>query len=135
MGVSCAAPAVEDHQTLPLDVIRQHTQEELDVRQFFYGDFYSLAGPSLNRTDWVAWQFDRPDLGQGIVQAFRREDNEQETASFKLHGLDPTARYAVTDADSGQATQAKGRELMEQGLPVRAAQRPAALLLRYDKIS
>ena len=35
------------------------------------GDFYPLTRYHLEKNDWVAWQFDRPDLGRGVVQAFR----------------------------------------------------------------
>ncbi|MCX6028418.1 MAG: alpha-galactosidase [Chloroflexi bacterium] len=135
MGVGCAGPTLEDNQTLPLDLVRRHIQEELQVRKYFYGDFYSLTAPTLSRKEWAAWQFDRPDLGEGIVQAFRREDNEQDATSFKLHGLDPAAQYEVTDADTKQVARAGGRALLEQGLAVTTSTRPAALLFRYRKIA
>ena len=133
MGVGLSGPVIEGNQTLPLDLVRKHTQEELQLRKFFYGDFYPLAGPTLSRQEWVAWQFDRPDLGEGIVQAFRREEVEQTTASFRLHGLDPAANYEMTDVDTGQITRTRGRALMEQGWAVTTTARPAALLFRYRK--
>jgi alpha-galactosidase len=133
MGVGWSGLVFEANQTLPLDLIRQHMQEELEVRKYFYGDFYSLAAPTLSRKEWVAWQFDRPDLGEGIVQAFRREDNGQEALSFRLHGLDPAGQYEVTDADTKQVTRADGRTLLEKGLAVMSSTRPAGLLFRYRK--
>ena len=48
---------------------------------------------------WLAWQYDRPETGEGVVQAFRRPDSNFEAGRFKLRGLDPVARYVVTDLD------------------------------------
>ena len=62
----------------------------------------------------MAWQFHRPDLGEGVVQVFRRDDSPYESARFKLHGLDATAKYEVENLDGGKETRT-GRELMEAG--------------------
>ena len=36
-----------------------------------------------------------------MVQAFRRSDCPYVSAQFQLEGLDPDARYVVTDYDTG----------------------------------
>ncbi len=63
------------------------------VAPFMLGDYYPLTRYSLKRDQWIAWQFDRPDLGGGEIQAFRRADSPYEAASFKLKGLEAAARY------------------------------------------
>lgn len=103
------------------------------VAPYMLGDYYPLTPYNLDPAQWIAWQFDRPDLGEGMVQAFRREDSPTESVSYKLFGLDPAAQYEVTDADTNQVTRATGRELAETGLPVRIARQRAAALLRYRK--
>ena len=50
---------------------------------------------------WLAWQFDVPEKGEGMVQAFRRDKSAFESARFPLAGLDAEARYVVTNLDSG----------------------------------
>ena len=36
------------------------------------GDYYPLTSYSLQPDHWIAWQFNRPETGDGVVQAFRR---------------------------------------------------------------
>jgi len=33
----------------------------------------------------MAWQFDRPEAGEGMVQVFRRADSPFDSAHLKLH--------------------------------------------------
>ena len=42
-----------------------------------------------------------PRRAQGMIQAFRREASVYESIRVKLHGLDPNARYVLTDFDAG----------------------------------
>jgi alpha-galactosidase len=81
----------------------------------------------------VAWQFDRPEAGEGVVQAFRRADSSYESARFKLRGLDPSARYTITNADAPGGEERTGRELMEQGLSVTLRDQPGAAVVSYRK--
>ena len=62
------------------------------VAGYFYGDYYPLTSYSLDNSVWMAWQFDRPDLGEGMVQVFRRAEGFYESAHFPLRGLDLEAR-------------------------------------------
>ena len=72
-------------------------REQRQVRHMFAGDFYPLTPYSTNQQDLIAWQFHRPDLGEGLVQVFRRPKCSDTSARFRLRGLKPEARYAVTD--------------------------------------
>ena len=63
----------------------------------------------------MAWQFDRPEQGDGVVQVFRRMDSIYESAQFKLHGLDPAAQYEITDLDVGKPRNAIGAGTSEPG--------------------
>ena len=97
------------------------------------GDYYPLTPHSLQRDQWMAWQFDRPESGEGTVQAFRRPESPYESARFKLHGLDPTASYKVENFDGGEEIQT-GADLMERGLAVIASTAPAALVYKYNLV-
>ncbi len=102
----------------------------------YYGDYYPLTKYSLGDADWMAWQFDRPEAGEGMVQVFRRDNSPYETARLPLHALDPAAEYVVEifgHADS--AIRCLGAELLEQGLPVKIADRPGTAFFVYRKAS
>lgn len=100
---------------------------------YFLGDYYPLTSYSLDNTIWMAWQFDRPETGEGMVQAFRRGESPYESCRFPLRGLDPDAKYTLTDLDSGHTQQLAGRELMHDGLLITIPQRPHATVLLYQK--
>ena len=64
----------------------------------------------------MAWQFNRPETGTGMVQMFRREKSAEAVKTFRLNGLDPTADYEVTDLDCGTPRRISGKDLMNRGL-------------------
>jgi len=104
------------------------------IRHLFMGDFYPLTPYSVANDVWMAWQFDRPDSGEGMVQAFRRADSIYESARFRLKALDPEARYLVSDVDLAGASEITGRELMEKGLLVSLPQQPSAAVIVYRQV-
>jgi alpha-galactosidase len=108
-------------------------EQYLELRPFYYGDYYPLTAYSQDQTVWMAWQFDRPDLGEGMVQAFRRDKSPYESARVKLHGLEPDARYTLTDLDTAGATERTGRELFESGLTIAIKDQPGAVILTYKR--
>jgi alpha-galactosidase len=119
---------------VPLDLLRSVLEEEVRVRPYFYGDFYPLLSYTLSTDAWAAWQFDRPDLGEGMAQFFRRQDCPFATMEgAKLQGLNPGATYEVEAVDSGKTWRATGRELMEEGFNLTIADRPGSALLIYKQ--
>jgi alpha-galactosidase len=118
---------------LDYNLIRRVLGQWRQVAPYYFGDYYPLTPYSLDAAVWIAWQFDRPDLGEGMVQAFRRGESVYETARFRLRGLEPDARYAVTDLDAGAPVEMTGRELMEGGLPVTIKGRPGAVVIAYKR--
>lgn len=109
-----------------------------DWRQYaadYLGDFYPLTSYTTGNDAWLAWQFDRPEEGRGVVQAFRRANSIYESARLKLRGLEAKARYVVNDLDKPHALQeCAGSELAEKGLLVTAPAQPAAIVLTYRKL-
>jgi len=102
------------------------------IADLMLGDYYPLTSYSLQRDHWIAWQFDQPEKGEGVVQAFRRPESPYESARFKLHGLEESATYAVENFD-GSTENYTGKELMERGLAVTAATAPTALIFTYKR--
>ncbi len=101
---------------------------------YYLADYYPLSPYSTGTDVWMAWQFNRPESGDGMVQSFRRHNSPYDTAHFYLRGLDPQATYKFTDLDSGKTAQYTGRELMGNGLPVFIPERPNAVILSYTKL-
>jgi len=104
------------------------------IAPYYYGDYYPLTPYSTEQTAWMAWQFNRPDSRDGMVQAFRRSQSPMETARFKLRGLDPSAEYSVRNIDAPGETIFSGRELEEQGLPVVIKKEASAVVITYEKV-
>ncbi|MFM7101756.1 MAG: alpha-galactosidase, partial [Verrucomicrobiota bacterium] len=103
------------------------------LSRLFSGDFYPLTPYSTNRADWIAWQFHRADLGEGLVQAFRRDRNPTPAIGLRLSGLEPGATYSVIDLERGVTRVARGRELMDDGVGVRVENAPEAATLHYRR--
>jgi hypothetical protein len=84
----------------PFDWLRMMVEQLKRIRPYYYGDYYPLS-PCSTRADciaeagkessaaveWAAWQFNRPEQRDGIVQAFRRNRCEAEPKVFWLKGL------------------------------------------------
>lgn len=113
--------------------LKQRLSEWKQVAGNYYGDYYPLTEYSLEKSAWLGWQFDSPDKGEGMVQAFRRPGSPFETARFRLRGLDANTTYLVKDMDGQAETSVSGADLMEKGLPVTIAQSPGAALVAYRR--
>ncbi len=69
-----------------------------------------------------------------MVQAFRRDSNDEPTKDLRLRGLDATATYEVTDLDAGTPHTVSGRDLMQHGLHVEIEAKPGASIIVYKKV-
>lgn len=102
------------------------------IQPYYYGDYYPLTPHSLAQDVWMAWQFDRPDLRGGVIQAFRRATSTESSLRVHLQGLRPRATYEVENLDGGK-TRRTGRELMVEGLDIQLPERPAAAVWVYRR--
>jgi alpha-galactosidase len=98
------------------------------------GDYYPLTPYSLQPDQWIAWQFNRPEQNDGVVQAFRRDKSEESTKTLRLGGLDPTAQYELTDFDVEGTTPVSGKDLMDKGLVVEVKGKPGAAVIAYRRL-
>ena len=115
-------------------LLRKLTAEWRQIVACYQGDYYPLTPYNRDEHRWLAWQFDRPDQGDGVVEAFRREKAEGASATFLLVGLDPAARYNVTDLETQKTATYSGSELVEHGLIVPIESKPGAAVMRYERI-
>ena len=100
------------------------------LRPFFYGDFYPLTPHSIGDYVWMAYQFHREDLGQGMFLAFRRPNSSDLTARLKLRGLLPSGRYELNFEDTGNKQTFTG-EALAAGIDVTIEPAPGSLLVTY----
>jgi alpha-galactosidase len=121
---------------LDYNLMRRLTGEFARIAHYWLGDYYPLTSFTTDRDAWMAWQFDVPETGEGMVQLFRRAESPYCSAQFRLQGLDPAARYSLTDLDAHDQTAAHtGRELLEQGLAVSITNKPGAVVITYKKLN
>jgi alpha-galactosidase len=92
-----------------------------------HGDYYPLTPFSRSGEQWVAWQFDRPELGEGLLQGIRLADCPQETFTMRPHGLDPEAEYSLENPETGEQRRLSGAALLSEGLPLSLPARSGAV--------
>lgn len=103
------------------------------LRPYLLGDFHPLLPHTAGEDVWYGYQFNRPDQGDGMVQLFRRERNDESTRTVRLVGLDAAAQYEVTDHDTDMTRKIPGKELADQGLTVEIKEKPGSAVLLYKK--
>jgi len=118
----------------PIDKARAALEQYRRLQPLFLGDYYPLTPYSKALNIWMAWQFHRPDSGEGLVQAFRRDRSLYESARLKLRGLEANARYCVVNLDAPNPKEMSGAELMEKGLALSIAQQPGSAVITYQKV-
>lgn len=132
-SVNCAAD-IRGEDT-DFAALRQLFDRFHKIAHHYYGDFYPLLPYSLEKNAWIAWQYDLPEEGEGMVQAFRRSESSDESKHLKLQGLEPAATYVVTDIERDKTWQGTGQELANPGLLVHADSKPYAVVLTYRKVN
>jgi alpha-galactosidase len=120
-------------EDLDYPALKKLMDEWKEFAPSFMGDYYPLTPYSLANDQWIAWQFDRPGQS-GMVQAFRRAENTQESMRFPLQGLDPAAQYRIRNLEAGTETKTAGKELMEQGLLVSIPGKPSSGVWIYEPV-
>lgn len=124
---------VTGRESEAIPAIQKRIRDYLDLRPYFYGDYYPLTtGKNLTRdNNWLSYQLNRPENGDGIILAFRRKDCNEETIMIKPSGLDPKGIYQLTFEDYGIQCEKTGIE-MAAGFEISIPVKPASLLIRYS---
>ncbi|NQT17086.1 MAG: alpha-galactosidase, partial [Planctomycetes bacterium] len=103
----------------------------------YAGDYYPLTPYSRDNKAWIAWQFDLPEEGKGVVQAFRRAESTSAAAGLRLRGLNPRSRYLLTKLNGEgdeKSIEMAGSRLLEAGLPVTIEAQPGAAVIMYEQV-
>ena len=124
---ACGGFSINYRNPKAVAALRKHLESYLKIRPLYTGDYFPLTPHSLDTTSWIAWQFHRADLNEGVIQVFRRPEAASEKITVKLRGLDPQQRYEIENLDGGKEVRT-GAELM-RGHAITLRERPAATML------
>jgi alpha-galactosidase len=114
----------------PYEWARGTLRQYLDIRRFYYGDYYPLTPYSQQQDVWMVYQLALPESGECLIVALRRPQSPYERARFNLRGLEAAAMYVVEDLDSGASRTLTGEEMMRAGLEIELPKRPGSALIR-----
>ncbi len=117
----------------PLEEAKRRIEEFRRVRGLFLGDYYPLTPYSTSDDAFMAYQFYREDLGEGMVLAFRRHLCPVSEIKLNLKGLPAKALFEVIDQDRGERRTLTGRELA-RGITLRIDKAPGSALLTLRRI-
>jgi alpha-galactosidase len=113
---------------------RQAYAECVRIAPLMLADYHPLTPYNLQTDRWIAWQFNRPERGEGAIQAFRRAQCAEPRITLRLNGLTASARYEITNLDEVGTIILTGSELMKAGLPVEIKEQPGAAILLYHAL-
>ena len=103
------------------------------LRHLLVGAWYPITTSSQDKNLWIASQYHRADLGEGLVLAFRHAESPYPTLEISLRGLKSEATYEVTLDSAGQTRRGvKGSDLMKDySVPI--AQKRGSELIHYKE--
>jgi alpha-galactosidase len=100
------------------------------LRHLAVGDFYPLLPHTNSEGAWLASQYDRPDLGEGMILAFRRRHCLADRLLVQPKALDPDAGYALAYQTAGRREERRGRDLAA-GVTLTLPHAPSHEVIRY----
>ena len=110
--------------------LNERIRELLRIRRFFAGDMYMLTPPTYDAVSWCATEWFIPEMGEGMIQIFKREFSPYNVASFDLKGIDSAKTYVFEDIDGG-SFEIGGKELCERGLSLAIEEKRVAKIFLF----
>ena len=92
-----------------------------------HGDYYPLTPFHRDPAEWVVWQFDRPELGCGLIQGIRLPESPQETATIHPQGIFSDSVYVLDNPETGETRELAGADLIHDGLTFTLPKRSGAI--------
>jgi alpha-galactosidase len=103
------------------------------VRHILTGAWYPIMGYSRDSERWLASQYHRPDLEEGLILAFRRGESPYRAIDARLRGLDPEATYELSYADGEGRNTLRGAEMMS-GFELELEKQRQSALIVYKRV-
>lgn len=116
------------------DTVRFLLDEYKSVRHLFAKDFYPVFGAPLDSYAWSGWQFHDSETEEGVVEAFRRPNALQDSATVYLGGLKDDASYEFFNSDTKEKFVYSGKILNSEGFTVVLKNRRSSALFRYKAL-
>ncbi|MHC4400293.1 MAG: NPCBM/NEW2 domain-containing protein [Planctomycetota bacterium] len=113
MASSLCLGWIADQADFELARAQELVERYRELRHLLVGDWYPLVPYTMKASEWMASQYHRADLEEGLVLAFRHLESPYPIADVSLYGLDPEATYELEYDDSGTTRRATGADLME----------------------
>ncbi len=111
-------------------VLLKQAYDEYDlIREYFYGNYYTLTEWTANADRWDGRMFFDPEQNEGFASIACQETSSKLTNTICLKGLDPEKQYHITDFDGLVDVTASGADLMEHGITVTVPEQPYAVIL------
>jgi alpha-galactosidase len=92
-----------------------------------YGDYYPHTPFHRSAQAWVAWQFDCPETGCGLVQSIRFPASPEGTLTIHLQGIRSDVMYCFENAETGETEVIAAEELRHTGFAMTLPPRSGAI--------
>jgi alpha-galactosidase len=123
---------IADGEGFDMSRAKTITDTYREVRHLLNGDWYGLTDYSPDESKWLASQYHRADLDEGMVLAFRRKECRQDTLRVQLKGLNPATTYEVRFTTTGRREEFTGEQLAK-ALELTISRTPRSDLIIYRK--
>lgn len=121
---------IADAPDFDMERAKKITGKYRQIRHLLTGDWYPLLPFSGNAGSWLAMQFHRPDLQEGVILVFRRAGGADNTVKLSPCCLLPDAHYTISYDTRAVTERKQGAELMKD-LSVTLIKKPASELIIY----
>ena len=103
------------------------------IRHLFQGDYYPLTDYSTKFDNWLAYQFHRDDLNEGMALVFRRPKSDKISQTICFKALDDETLYEICYENNGAVYTRYGKEL-KTGVDIRILDKPGSELITYKAV-
>ncbi|HWE63530.1 MAG TPA: alpha-galactosidase [Chloroflexota bacterium] len=92
-----------------------------------HGDYHPLTPFSRSGERWVAWQFDRPEAEEGLLQGIRHAACAEDSITIYPQALRPDADYLLENPETGETRELSGSALLDDGFTFALPRRSGAI--------
>jgi alpha-galactosidase len=114
MATSLCLGWIADAPDFDLQRAKQLTAAYQEAGPLLVGAWYPLRPYCRDGSQWMVWQFHRPDLDRGLILAIPPLKSTSGSVELALRALDPQATYELHYQIGNHRVTASGAELMTQ---------------------
>ncbi len=114
-----------------IEWLKVRIKEYKEIRPFFSCDYYPLIPISLDHSCWTAWQYDRPENGDGIFMFFRRSKSPFDRLTVFPDAMQSGKTYRFVCKDTGEERVFSAEDLRMFGFTVTLSQQQTSEVWTY----